>query len=348
VGALLGCMSPQLASDAHIDIESWLEGTLAVLQSCMTTGNMRVQWSACVAAEALLSNAQLMGMPHAVLRVGPILLLLVMLVRDSANFKIRMHAASALAAPRERALYGRCFTDALLVVCGVIDSLAAGSTAAAAGTGGEGAAAGSGSGGPAAPAAGGGSTGAGTGAGGDEASRNFPNFRYLAALMDQLRSTLLHLLALASSADADQARDALTRRTDIMRRTLEGIMWSALRDVAPVADSVPVVGSSPDVAVARQARGDDALRLPADPFLPTAESPTSPHATVQAMVDRVHMLAASSAGGDQAVQVLEVHQVLVRVQAAGRGLLQLMSGLPQASPRHRADLEELVQALRKL
>lgn len=313
---------------------------MACLQSCMTTGNMRVQWSACSACEALLSNANLMEeVPHAALRVGPLLLLLVMLVRDSANFKIRMHAAAALAAPRQRHLYGRSFTDALVVVAGALEGLATGSSSSSSN---------------AAPGAGGGavaSAGGGGAAGGDDAGRNFPNFRYLAGLGEQLKATLLHLLALSAAHDSDHARDALVRRADIMRRTVEGVLWDALKDTeACAALDLP---QGPD-GMGAKGEGrvwseDCALRLPADPFLPTAESPTGKDATMQAMLSRLHALAASTSStvGKQASG--NVHNgTLPRVAAAASGLLLLIGDLPQVSHTHISDITALVQALQHL
>lgn len=312
---------------------------MACLQSCMTTGNMRVQWSACSACEALLSNTNLMEVvPHAALRVGPLLLLLVMLVRDSANFKIRMHAAAALAAPRQRLLYGRSFTDALVVVAGALEGLATGSSNSSGVAPGV-------SGGAAASAGGGGA------AGGDDTGRNFPNFRYLAGLGEQLKATLLHLLALSAARDSDQARDALVRRADIMRRTVEGVLWDALKDTEACV-ALDLLQGPDGMGAAGEGRvwsEDCALRLPADPFLPTAESPTGKDATMQAMLSRLHALAASTSStvGKQASG--NVHNgTLPRVAAAASGLLLLIGDLPQVLHTHISDITALVQALQHL
>lgn len=66
-----------------------LEALTTCLQSCVTTGNAKVQWMACAAAHALFTNAQLQALPQARQPTTSLLLLLTMLVRDSANFKVR-------------------------------------------------------------------------------------------------------------------------------------------------------------------------------------------------------------------------------------------------------------------
>lgn len=49
-------------------------------------------------------------------RISELLRLLIVLLRDSANFKIRTHAASALMALKQRAYYGDTYADAVKVV----------------------------------------------------------------------------------------------------------------------------------------------------------------------------------------------------------------------------------------
>ncbi|KXZ56713.1 hypothetical protein GPECTOR_1g642 [Gonium pectorale] len=181
-----------------VQLDAWLDSALSCLQSTLTTGSMKVQWNACYALLGLLRNQRLVAHPRVTGRTAPLLLLLVMLVRDSANFKIRTHAAAALAALPSREAYGDVLPDALLVVAGALEGLSnGGSTASAA---------------PAALAAVGAKGGTGpAGAAdldGDGGEGRIPNYRYAAGLSMQLRATLLHLLALAQPTDA--RRQALT------------------------------------------------------------------------------------------------------------------------------------------
>jgi hypothetical protein len=55
--------------------------------------------------------------------VPSLLLVLIVLVRDSSNFKIKTHAAAALAAVSSRQGYGECYADAVLVLLAALDSL---------------------------------------------------------------------------------------------------------------------------------------------------------------------------------------------------------------------------------
>jgi hypothetical protein len=57
---------------------------------------LQVQWNACVSAAAFFSNARLVAHPRAAQRAPQLLLLLLMLLRDSGNFKIRTHAGGTL------------------------------------------------------------------------------------------------------------------------------------------------------------------------------------------------------------------------------------------------------------
>jgi hypothetical protein len=55
--------------------------------------------------------------------VPSLLLVLIVLVRDSSNFKIKTHAAAALAAVSSRQGYGECYADAVLVLLAALDAL---------------------------------------------------------------------------------------------------------------------------------------------------------------------------------------------------------------------------------
>jgi hypothetical protein len=55
--------------------------------------------------------------------IPSLLLVLIVLVRDSSNFKIKTHAAAALAAVSSRQGYGDCYADAVLVLLAALDAL---------------------------------------------------------------------------------------------------------------------------------------------------------------------------------------------------------------------------------
>jgi hypothetical protein len=137
-------------------------------------------------------------------------------VRESGNFKIRTHAAAALAALPSREAYGDVLPDALLVVAAALEGMSGSGAGAAA----------------AAAAAGAGGEAQGGGAGVEgEAEPRFPNFRYAPGLAAQLRATALHLLALVAPEDARRVREPLARRAD----ALHGLLRAALADATAAA-----------------------------------------------------------------------------------------------------------------
>jgi hypothetical protein len=75
---------------------AWRAAALQSLQSCLATGNVKVQWNACVAAAALLRSSR---PPPAQLApgVGTLLVMLVMLLRDSQHYKVRASQRCCLA-----------------------------------------------------------------------------------------------------------------------------------------------------------------------------------------------------------------------------------------------------------
>ncbi len=256
------------AAATTIDLDAWLDSALGCLQSCLTTGNMKVQWNACYAVTGLLRNAQLRANPRVEARVGPLLLLLVMLVRESANFKIRTHAAAALAALPCRTAYGDVLPDALLVVAAALEGLEGGSRAGP-GTAPSGAPPGA-----KRDAQGGGDE---DGEGGDG---RFPNFRYAAGLSAQLKSTLVHLLALAEAGDARRVREALVRRLDGIQGTLKEQLAEGVASLQAAVDAASEVVALPSASpgegvgpgwAGRSSSGSvgavgKSLELPSDPF----------------------------------------------------------------------------------
>ncbi|CAI9274657.1 unnamed protein product [Lactuca saligna] len=98
---------------------SWLERMVHAFLSCVTTGNVKVRWNVCHALSNLFLNETLKLEDT---DWGPsVFSILLLLLRDSSNFKIRIQAAAALAAPATiLADYGKSYSD---VVQGVEHTL---------------------------------------------------------------------------------------------------------------------------------------------------------------------------------------------------------------------------------
>ncbi|KAK3011803.1 hypothetical protein RJ639_012504 [Escallonia herrerae] len=75
----------------------WLDKTVQAFLSCVTTGNVKVQWNVCHALSNLFLNEtlKLRDMDWA----PSVFSILLLLLRDSSNSKIRIQAAAALAVP---------------------------------------------------------------------------------------------------------------------------------------------------------------------------------------------------------------------------------------------------------
>jgi hypothetical protein len=332
VGCLLSHLTPpvlhltQQLSISHqqqgnqevLPADAWLDTALSCIQACLATGSMRVQLGACATATALFTNAQLLPLVQG--RVVPLLLLLTMLVRDCANYKVRMCAAAALGAVPTRAGYGHVLMDSLLVVCGALESVDAttSSTSSSNTMGSTNASTGGASADSHKHADG--SSGSSTAAtqkqqqqgaeaseeaGGrneEDGSHNFPNFRYVAGLAAQLRTTLLHLLALVQPGDAARARDALRRKVSVLLQVVEE---AAATGVQQVTRSLPAQLRSVQLEGDTASR-DPALLLPADPFH-ASSTPTSPNSSTSPPVPPLvasdtQSGSATGSGWQQAVQ----------------------------------------------
>ncbi|KAI4367992.1 hypothetical protein MLD38_016610 [Melastoma candidum] len=77
--------------------------------SCVTTGNVKVQWNVCYAVSNLFRNGTLNLKDEN--WAPPIFSILLLLLRDSSNFKIKIQAAAALAVPASVGGYGSSFSD---------------------------------------------------------------------------------------------------------------------------------------------------------------------------------------------------------------------------------------------
>lgn len=98
-----------------------LEQIVQAFLSCITTGNVKVQWNVCHALSNLFLNerVQLQYMEWA----PSVYSVLLVLLRDSSNFKIRIQAAAALAVPSAMLDYGRSFSDVVQGVEHVLENL---------------------------------------------------------------------------------------------------------------------------------------------------------------------------------------------------------------------------------
>ncbi|OAY78821.1 HEAT repeat-containing protein 6 [Ananas comosus] len=83
--------------------------------------NVKVQWNVCHALSNLFMNEALKL--HEVSWAPAVFSILLLLLRDSTNYKIRIHAAVALAVPASRLDYGSSFSDILQGLINVLESL---------------------------------------------------------------------------------------------------------------------------------------------------------------------------------------------------------------------------------
>ncbi|XP_010934593.1 uncharacterized protein [Elaeis guineensis] len=99
----------------------WLERMVQAFVSCVTTGNVKVQWNVCHALSNLFMNDTLKL--HDASWAPAVYSILLLLLRDSTNFKIRIHAAVALAVPATRLDYGSSFPDVVQGLENILESL---------------------------------------------------------------------------------------------------------------------------------------------------------------------------------------------------------------------------------
>ena len=151
---------------------SWLLDASHALASCLTTGNAKTQWNACLAIASLLRNVS--AMERSTSWSTYVVRMLLLLIRDASNFKIRLHASVALGACRERAHLGLAYTDAVVVLASSLNALLNPNASSAA----------------------------------LESNQSVMDFKYKEELVHTLESTLTRIIAMA---DADD--DALRIRT---------------------------------------------------------------------------------------------------------------------------------------
>ncbi|XP_058084805.1 uncharacterized protein LOC131232528 isoform X2 [Magnolia sinica] len=100
---------------------NWLERMVQAFVSCVTTGNVKVQWNVCHALGNLFLNETLRLQDMA--WAPSVYSILLLLLRDSTNFKIRIHAAIALAVPTSRIDYGGSFSDVVQGLVHILENL---------------------------------------------------------------------------------------------------------------------------------------------------------------------------------------------------------------------------------
>ncbi|CAN4112972.1 unnamed protein product [Withania somnifera] len=109
--------------NAPLENFKWLEKMVQAFISCVTTGNVKVQWNVCYSLSNLFSNPTLKL--ENMVWASSVFSILLLLLRDSSNFKIRIQAAAALAVPATLNDYGRSFFSVLQGVQHVVESLSA-------------------------------------------------------------------------------------------------------------------------------------------------------------------------------------------------------------------------------
>ncbi|XP_071919180.1 uncharacterized protein [Coffea arabica] len=160
----------------------WLEKMVQAFVSCVTTGNVKVQWNVCHALSNLFVNKTLEL--HDKDWAPAVFSILLLLLRDSANFKIRIQAVTALAVPSTVDDYGRSFYDVLQGVVNVSENLNS-----------------------------------------DKISSP-SNFKYKVALENQLTSTMLHVIGLASGTDCGPIEEFLVKKTLFLEEWLRALFSS--------------------------------------------------------------------------------------------------------------------------
>lgn len=98
-----------------------LERIVQAFISCINTGNVKVQWNVCHALGNLFLNEtlRLQDMDWSPVVFG----ILLQLLQDSSNFKIRIQAAAALAVPMSVQDYGQSFSEIVQSVEHVMENI---------------------------------------------------------------------------------------------------------------------------------------------------------------------------------------------------------------------------------
>ncbi|KAI3924539.1 hypothetical protein MKX01_037979 [Papaver californicum] len=106
---------------APLGDSDWLGRMVQAFVSCVTTGNVKVQWNVCHALSNLFLNETLRL--EDMVWAPSVFSILLLLLRDSSNYKIRIHAAAALAVPGSMSDYGSSFSDVIQGLEHVLETL---------------------------------------------------------------------------------------------------------------------------------------------------------------------------------------------------------------------------------
>jgi hypothetical protein len=170
--------------------KAWLPGVIQALMSCLTTGNAKVQWNACHAMANLFRNPTTAAGDSA---WSPLVVrMLLMLLRDTRNFKIRMHAAATLATLGERCEFGNAYPDTVSIVTVALETLESLEPSLT-----------------------------GDSAPNDGGEPALADLRYKPQLGAQLAATLLRVLAMGTAEDAGSVRDTLLKKKDVIRAAVD-------------------------------------------------------------------------------------------------------------------------------
>ncbi|TXG50166.1 hypothetical protein EZV62_022690 [Acer yangbiense] len=157
---------------ASLGDSPWLDRIVQAFLSCVTTGNVKVQWNVCHSLSNLFLNEtlRLQDMDWA----PSVFSVLLLLLRDSSNFKIRIQAAAALAVPTSVYDYGKSFSDVLQGLEHILENFGSHQISAPS------------------------------------------SFKYMVALQNQLTSTMLHVVSLASSTNHHSLKDFLLKKASFL------------------------------------------------------------------------------------------------------------------------------------
>ncbi|DBA99192.1 TPA: hypothetical protein ACH3X3_011813 [Trebouxia sp. C0006] len=97
--------------------EAWLDQGISCLHTSLASSTEKVQWNACYATGNLLNNDAAAALAAKRRQLQSLLSVLLALVRDSPNYKIRSHAAAALVSLGQRYLYEGLWEVALGIFC---------------------------------------------------------------------------------------------------------------------------------------------------------------------------------------------------------------------------------------
>ncbi|DBA95791.1 TPA: hypothetical protein ACH3X1_001342 [Trebouxia sp. C0004] len=97
--------------------EAWLDQGISCLYTSLASSTEKVQWNACYATGNLLKNDAAAALAAKRRQLQSLLSVLLALVRDSPNYKIRSHAAAALVSSGQRDLYEGLWEVILGIFC---------------------------------------------------------------------------------------------------------------------------------------------------------------------------------------------------------------------------------------